>query len=230
MPRCGPIRGSGVLDTTDKSIGCSRQEADFELLLDQAIEHCANYTFYAVYQNHDTMSISRSSTTLRIVSDNIISYIILTLYMFLTMSSGDRSCLPGNSEVFRLRPYWVFRWVTPVWSLMDGRPTWSFMAEGLRESWFAHSPLLLIISLCSARVTSLIDDPWTRVTIGACCFTWVLADLSRTRYSEVGRVYPLINLLVRHRIDSRRTEVSNINWANGSWMVKADYHTYKRFV
>lgn len=224
MPRCGPIRGSGVLDTTDKSIGCSRQEADFELLLDQAIEHCANYTFYAVYQNHDTMSISRSSTTLRIVSDNIISYIILTLYMFLTMSSGDRSCLPGNSEVFRLRPYWVFRWVTPVWSLMDGRPTWSFMAEGLRESWFAHSPLLLIISLCSARVTSLIDDPWTRVTIGACCFTWVLADLSRTRYSEVGRVYPLINLLVRHRIDSRRTEVSNINWANGSWMVKADYH------
>lgn len=224
MPRCGPIRGSGVLDTTDKSIGCSRQEADFELLLDQAIEHCANYTFYAVYQNHDTMSISRSSTTLRIVSDKIISYITLTLYMFLTMSSGDRSCLPGNSEVFRLRPYWVFRWVTPVWSLMDGRPTWSFMAEGLRESWFAHSPLLLIISLCSARVTSLIDDPWTRVTIGACCFTWVLADLSRTRYSEVGRVYPLINLLVRHRIDSRRTEVSNINWANGSWMVKADYH------
>lgn len=159
MPRCGPIRGSGVLDTTDKSIGCSRQEADFELLLDQAIEHCANYTVYAVYQNHDTMSISRSSTTLRIVSDKIISYIILTLYMFLTLSSGDRSCLPGNSEVFRLRPYWVFRWVTPVWSLMDGRPTWSFMAEGLRESWFAHSPLLLIISLCSARVTSLIDDP-----------------------------------------------------------------------
>lgn len=65
---------------------------------------------------------------------------------------------------------------------------------------------------------------WTRFTIGACCFTWVLADLSRPRYSEVGRVYPLINLLVRHRIDSRRTEVSNINWANGSWMVKADYH------
>lgn len=225
MPRCGPIRGSGVLDTTDKSIGCSRQEADFELLLDQAIEHCANYTFYAVYQNHDTMSISRSSTTLRIVSDKIISYIILTLYMFLTMSSGDRSCLPGNSEVFRLRPYWVFRWVTPVWSLMDGRPTWSFMAEGLRESWFAHSPLY------TPHYQSLFGPcdvthwrSWTRVTIGACCFTWVLADLSRPRYSEVGRVYPLINLLVRHRIDSRRTEVSNINWANGSWMVKADYH------
>lgn len=49
--------------------------------------------------------------------------------MFLTMSSGDRLCLPGNSEAFRLHPYRVFRWVTPVWSLMDGRPTWSFMAE-----------------------------------------------------------------------------------------------------
>lgn len=36
---------------------------------------------------------------------------------------------------------------------------WSFMAEGLRESWFAHSPLLLIISPCTVRVTSLIDDP-----------------------------------------------------------------------
>lgn len=78
--------------------------------------------------------------------------------MFLTMSSGDRLCLPGNSEAFRLHPYRVFRWVTPVYSLMDGRPTWSFMAEGLRESWFSHSSLLLIISPCSARVTSLIDD------------------------------------------------------------------------
>lgn len=79
--------------------------------------------------------------------------------MFLNMSFGDRSCLLGNSEAFRLHPYWVFRWVTPVWSLMDGRTTWSFMAEGLRESWFAHSPLLLIISPCTVRVTSLIDDP-----------------------------------------------------------------------
>lgn len=224
MPRCGPIRGSGVLDTTDKSIGCSRQEADFELLLDQAIEHCANYTFYAVYQNHDTMSISRSSTTLRIVSDKIISYIILTLYMFLTMSSGDRSCLPGNSEVFRLRPYWGV-------SLGNA----CLKPDGWAAYMVIHgrgSPRVVIRSLSLTPHYQSLFGPcdvthwrsWTRVTIGACCFTWVLADLSRPRYSEVGRVYPLINLLVRHRIDSRRTEVSNINWANGSWMVKADYH------
>lgn len=223
MPRCGPIRGSGVLDTTDKSIGCSRQEADFELLLDQAIEHCANYTFYAVYQNHDTMSISRSSTTLRIVSDKIISYIILTLYVY-------------NYE---------FRWQIMPPGEFRGVPVTSILGVSLGnaclkpDGWAAYmvihgrgSPRVVIRSLSLTPHYQSLFGPcdvthwrsWTRVTIGACCFTWVLADLSRPRYSEVGRVYPLINLLVRHRIDSRRTEVSNINWANGSWMVKADYH------
>lgn len=223
MPRCGPIRGSGVLDTTDKSIGCSRQEADFELLLDQAIEHCANYTFYAVYQNHDTMSISRSSTTLRIVSDKIISYIILTLYVY-------------NYE---------FRWQIMPPGEFRGVPVTSILGVSLGnaclkpDGWAAYmvihgrgSPRVVIRSLSLTPHYQSLFGPcdvthwrsWTRVTIGACCYTWVLADLSRPRYSEVGRVYPLINLLVRHRIDSRRTEVSNINWANGSWMVKADYH------
>lgn len=223
MPRCGPIRGSGVLDTTDKSIGCSRQEADFELLLDQAIEHCANYTFYAVYQNHDTMSISRSSTTLRIVSDKIISYIILTLYVY-------------NYE---------FRWQIMPPGEFRGVPVTSILGVSLGnaclkpDGWAAYmvihgrgSPRVVIRSLSLTPHYQSLFGPcdvthwrsWTRVTIGACCYTWVLADLSRPRYSEVGRVYPLVNLLVRHRIDSRRTEVSNINWANGSWMVKADYH------
>lgn len=107
------------------------------------------------------------------------------------------------------------------------------------DGWAAYmvihgrgSPRVVILSLFLTPHFQSLFGPcdvthwwsWTRVTIGACCFTWVLADLSRPRYLEVGRVYPLINLLVRHRMDSRRTEVSDINWANGSWMVKADYH------
>lgn len=58
---------------------------------------------------------------------------------------------------------------------------------------------------------------WTRVTIGACCYTWVLADLSRPRYLEVGRVYPLINLLVRHRIG--QPENRGVRYKLGQWFM-----------
>lgn len=70
--------------------------------------------------------------------------------MFLNMSFGDRSCLLGNSEAFRLHPYWVFRWVTPVWSLMDGH-SWPRVSESRDSLTLPYS--------CTVRVTSLIDDP-----------------------------------------------------------------------
>lgn len=112
------------------------------------------------------------------------------------------------------------------------------------DGWAAYmvihgrgSPRVVILSLFLTPHYQSLFGPcdvthwwsWTRVTIGACCFTWVLADLSRPRYLEVGRVYPLINLLVRHRMDSRRTEVSDINWAMvHEWSRRTT--TYKRLV
>lgn len=160
-----------------------------------------------------------------------------------------KNSLRQNYILHNFDPVYVsnyeFRWQIMPPGEFRGVPVTSILGVSLGnaclkpDGWAAYmvihgrgSPRVVIRSLSLTPHYQSLFGPcdvthwrsWTRVTIGACCFLWVLADLSRPRYSEVGRVYPLINLLVRHRIDSRRTEVSNINWANGSWMVKADYH------
>lgn len=100
------------------------------------------------------------------------------------------------------------------------------------DGWAAYmvihgrgSPRVVILSLFLTPHYQSLFGPcdvthwwsWTRVTIGACCYTWVLADLSRPRYLEVCRVYPLINLLVRHRIG--QPENRGVRYKLGQWFM-----------